>query len=71
MSATADQPDEDDFKKKFPWTLDKEPEKPAAPKPAGAVKPEELGKKQTKTEREMEDEKYKEKHAILKNQIEE
>lgn len=39
LNATNQQPDEDDFRKKFPWTLDKIPEKPPAPKPEGTVKP--------------------------------
>ena len=39
VNATKEQPDEEDFKGKFPWTLDKVPEKPPSPKPASAKPP--------------------------------
>lgn len=65
VNATRDQPDEEEFKTKFPWTLDKVPEKPPAPKPAGTKPASELGQKPAKTAREIEDEKYREKHAGL------
>ena len=65
VNATRDQPDEEEFKTKFPWTLDKVPEKPLAPKPAGIKPLSEITKKPAKTAREIEDEKYREKHAAL------
>ena len=53
LNATHEQPDEEDFKDKFPWTLDKRPEppKPVAPK---SISPE----KRVKTDRELKDEQY-------------
>ena len=59
-NATQEQPDEDDYREKFPWTLDKKPEPKASPKPPGVK----VGAppKQPKTERELKDEAFKKKH---------
>ena len=35
LDATNDQPDEEDYKDKFPWTLDKKPPPKPSPKPEG------------------------------------
>jgi hypothetical protein len=56
LNATHEQPDEEDFKDKFPWTLDKKPEPAKSP-----AKPLQAGKR-VKTEREVKDEKFLEKH---------
>ena len=56
-------PDEDSFKKLWPWTLDKEPEPKPAPKPAGVKAGGKSPAKPPKTEREIADEAYKKKHA--------
>ena len=66
-----EQPDEEDYKDKFPWTLDKKPEKPPSPKPISAKSPDAIGKKPTKTIRELEDEKFREKHEVSMKMIQE
>ena len=35
LNATHEQPDEEDYKEKFPWTMDKKPEPKPSPKPQG------------------------------------
>lgn len=61
LSVRTKQPDEDDFKNKFPWTLDKEPEPKAKPvlntEPAIIKRPE--SPKKIKSEKEIADEKFK------------
>ena len=37
LDATNEQPDEEDYKQKFPWTLDKKPPPKASPKPEGVM----------------------------------
>ena len=60
LDATNDPPDEEDFKEKFPWTLDKKPPPKASPKPEGV----QIGAqpRPPKTQREIKDEEYKAKH---------
>ena len=69
LNATNDQPDEEDFKDKFPWTLDKKPEPKPSPKPAGVK----LGVPQRppKTARELQDEEFKRKHSEQMNKLKE
>lgn len=55
LSAKVNQPDEDEYKDKFPWTLDKVPEKPKEPE---IIKRPETPKR-VKSERELADEKFK------------
>jgi len=60
LNASREQPDEDQFKDKFPWTLDKKPEPKPSPKPVGVkvgAQP-----RPPKTIREIRDEQYKGKH---------
>ena len=65
LSMKVQQPDEDEFKNKFPWTLDKIPE--VKPKPVGAEPPAIINRpvtpKKVKSERELADDKFKEEHA--------
>ena len=35
MNATHEQPDEEDYKEKFPWTMDVKPKPKPSPKPEG------------------------------------
>jgi len=56
LSNLRHEPSEEDFKDKFPWTLDKVEIK-MSPKPAGIVQPGTPTKKE-KTTREIEDEKF-------------
>ena len=66
------QPDEDEFKNKFPWTLDKEPEpkpKPAKIEPAIIKRPE--SPKRIKSERELADEKFTLEHEKKQKILEE
>jgi hypothetical protein len=63
LSVRNKQPDEEEFKNKFPWTLDKEPEpkpKPAKIEPAIIKRPE--SPKRIKSEREIADEKFTQEH---------
>lgn len=57
-----DQPDEEDFRDKFPWTLDKKVVEPvkASPKPPGVTVG--ASPRAPKTIRELKDEEYKERH---------
>jgi len=57
LSVKVNQPDEDDFKDKFPWTLDKQPEKEKPKEPVIIKRPE--TPKRVKSEREIADEKFK------------
>jgi len=61
------QPDEDEFKSKFPWTLDKLPE--PKPKSSPVKKPE--TPKKVKSEREIADEKFKEEQSKKEAKFEE
>ena len=72
LNTAQDQPDEEDYKEKFPWTLDKKPEPKPSPKPAGVkvgAQP-----RPPKTVREIRDEEFKTKHdenmALLKGREE-
>ena len=72
LNTAQDQPDEEDYKEKFPWTLDKKPEPKPSPKPAGVkvgAQP-----RPPKTVREIRDEEFKSKHdenmALLKGREE-
>ena len=56
-------PDEENFKKIWPWTLDKEPEPKPAPKPEGIKVGGKSSAKPPKSERELADEAFKAKHA--------
>jgi len=58
LTAKVTQPDEDEFKDKFPWTLDRVPEKPKEPE---IIKRPETPKR-VKSEREIADEKFKAQH---------
>lgn len=72
LSVRNKQPDEDEFKNKFPWTLDKEPEpkpKPAKIEPAIIKKPE--SPKRIKSERELADEKFTQEHEKKQKILEE
>ena len=60
LNATNEQPDEEEFKDKFPWTMDKKPEPKPAPVPAGVKKG--AQPKPPKTMREIKDETFKRKH---------
>ena len=60
LNAAQDQPDEEDYRDKFPWTMDKKPEPKPAPKPAGV--PIGAQPRPPKTIREIQDEEFKKKH---------
>lgn len=59
-NACNEQPDEEEFKDKFPWTMDKKPEPKPAPKPVGVK----MGAqpRPPKTLKEIKDEEYKKSH---------
>ena len=59
LTIKVSQPDEDEFKNKFPWTLDKVPE-PKLKEPTATKKVE--TPKRIKSEREIADEKFKDEH---------
>ena len=61
MDATNEQPDEEEYKEKFPWTLDKKPPPKASPKPEGVK----MGAqpRPPMTQREIKDEQFKMNHA--------
>lgn len=60
LNAANEQPDEEEFKDKFPWTMDKKPEPKPAPKPAGVKVG--VAPKPPKTLREIKDDAFKQKH---------
>lgn len=67
LTAKVSQPDEDEFKDKFPWTLDRVPEKPKEPE---IIKRPETPKR-VKSERELADEKFKAAHQVQLDKLEE
>ena len=60
LNATHEQPDEEEYKEKFPWTLDVKPKPKPSPKPEGVK----MGAqpRPPKTIREIKDEEFKAKH---------
>lgn len=68
LSVKVNQPDEDEFKDKFPWTLDRVPEKPKEP---AIIKRPAEPKKRMKTEREIADDKFKEDHQKKQTALDE
>ena len=69
LSVKVNQPDEDDFKDKFPWTLDKQPEKEKPKEPVIIKRPE--TPKRVKSEREIADEKFKQDHQQKQDKFDE
>ena len=67
LTAKVKQPDEDEFRDKFPWTLDRVPEKPKEPE---IIKRPETPKR-VKSDREIADEKFKAQHYAHLDKLEE
>ena len=67
MNATHEQPDEEDYKEKFPWTMDVKPKPKPSPKPEGVK----MGAqpRPPKTQREEKDEEFKTRHDLSMKQI--
>jgi hypothetical protein len=66
LTSRVNQPDEEEFKNKFPWTLDKLP----LPKEPAIIKRPEV-KKRVKSERELADEKFKAEHLKKQQTVDE